>query len=62
MGHGPYRKRVILHQDFIAEKVFIKAFGKSPFPHKSVNLSFIVTSVKNKLTNCEGIDFCKTTL
>ena len=34
----------------ISQKVFIKLFCKSRFPHKSVNLSFLVTVIKKKLT------------
>ena len=37
----------------IPQKVLIKLFCKSQFPHKSVNLSFIITNIKIKLT-----DFC----
>ena len=39
---------------FISQKVFQKSFCKSQFPHKSVNLSFIITDTKNKLTNLYG--------
>ena len=41
---------------------FIKSFCKRQFPHKFVDLSFIITNVRNKLTNCAGINICKTTL
>jgi hypothetical protein len=34
--------------------VFRKSFCKSSFPHKFVNLSFIVTGIKNKLTDLCG--------
>ena len=37
-----------------AHTVFIKSFCKSQFPHKSVNLSFIITRMKNKLTDLCG--------
>ena len=30
----------------ISQKVFIKSFCKSQIPHKSVNLSFIVTNIQ----------------
>ena len=33
-------------QVFISRKVFMKVFCKSQFPHKSVNLFFIVSDVK----------------
>ena len=38
----------------ISQKVFIKSFGKSQFPHKSANVSFIITNIKNKLTDLCG--------
>ena len=38
----------------ISHKVFIKSFRKSPFTHKSVNLSFIIIHMKNKLTDLCG--------
>ena len=41
---------VCLH---LNESVF-KSFGKSQFPHKSVNLSFILVIVKNELTDLWG--------
>ena len=40
--------------DLVSQKVFIKLFCKSQFPHQSVNLSFIVTNMKDKLTNLCG--------
>ena len=42
--------RVLASQDQISQKVFIKSFCKSQFPHKSVNSSFIIANVINKLT------------
>ena len=36
--------------ELISQKVFMKSFRKSQFPHKSVNVSLIITNVKNKLT------------
>ena len=36
------------------EAVQIKSFRKSQFPHKSVNLSFLITDTKNKLTDLCG--------
>jgi len=39
---------------FISQKVFIKSFGKSQFPHKSVNLFFILVIVKDTLTDLWG--------
>ena len=43
--HDPY---------LISHKVFIKAFLKSQFPYKSVNLSFIITDIQNELTDLRG--------
>ena len=40
--------------EFISQKRSLKSFCKSQFLHKSVNLSFIITSVKNKLTDFGG--------
>ena len=39
---------------FISQEVFIKSFGKSQFPHKFGNLSFIIINTKNKLTDLCG--------
>jgi len=39
---------------FISQKVFIKSFCESQFPHKSVNVSFIITDIKNELTDLCG--------
>ena len=38
---------------FMSHKVFLKTFGRSQLHHKSVNLSFTITNMKNKLT-----EFC----
>jgi len=38
----------------ISHKAFIKSFFKSQFPHESVNLSFTITNMKNKLTDLCG--------
>ena len=38
----------------ISQKSFIKSFGESQFPHKSVNLSFIITNIRNRLTDLGG--------
>jgi len=32
-------------------QVFLKSFCRSQLPHKSVNLSFTITNIKNKLTD-----------
>ena len=39
---------------FISYKVFIKSFCESKFPHKSVILFFVITYIKNKLTDLCG--------
>jgi hypothetical protein len=38
----------------ISQKVLVKSFSKIQLPHKSVNVSFIITNVKNKLTDVCG--------
>ena len=48
--------------DFISQKLFIKSFCKSQFPHKSSNLFFILVIIKDTLTNLWGNLFFKTTL
>ena len=37
-----------------SQKVLINPFCKSFFPHKSVNLSFSITNINNKLTDLRG--------
>ena len=39
---------------FISQKVFIKSFCKSEFPHKFVNVSFMITDIENTLTDLCG--------
>ena len=41
----------------ISQKVFVQSFCESRFPYKSVTLSFIIASIKNKLT-----DLCRNRL
>jgi hypothetical protein len=53
------------HQEFMSQRVFIQSLCRSQFTHKSVNWSFIITHVKNKLTDWCGnwllqIDFLRT--
>ena len=43
--------------DLISHKVFLKSFCKSQFPHKSVNLFFILVIMKDELTDLWGVDF-----
>jgi len=38
----------------LSHTVFLKSFCKSRFPHKSVNLFFILVIVKDKLTDMWG--------
>jgi len=38
----------------LSQKVFITWFCTSQFPHKSVNLSSIITNMKNELTDLCG--------
>ena len=45
------RKRLLV---FISQQVFVKSFCKSQFPHKSVNLSFILVTINDKLTDVCG--------
>ena len=40
--------------EFISKELFIKSCCKSQFPHKLVNLSFVVTNIKNKLRDLCG--------
>ena len=45
-----------------SHQVLSKSFCRSQLTHSSVNLSFTITNIKNKLTVFVEIDFCKTTL
>jgi len=38
----------------ISHEVLLTSFCKSQFPHKSVNLSFMITTAKNELTDLCG--------
>ena len=49
-------------QEFISHKAFLESFGKNRFPHKSVNLFFILVIVKNKMTDLRGSCLQQTTL
>ena len=46
---------------FISQKAFTKLLCTSQNPHKSVDLSFIITHIKKKMTNSFGNCLCKTT-
>ena len=43
-----------LEKSITSQKVFMKSFCKSQFPHNSVNLSLIITNIKNNLTDWCG--------
>ena len=49
-----------LLQLHLAESV--QLLCKSQSPHKSVNWTFMIINMKDKLQICAGIDFCKMTL
>ena len=38
-------------REFASLKVSLKSFFRSQLPHKSVNVSFTITAIKNKLTD-----------
>ena len=38
----------------MSHEVFMNSFCKSQFPHKSVNLFFILVTIKDKLTDLCG--------
>ena len=42
----------------ISQQAFIKSFGINEFPHKSVNLSFIIADIKDILTKDKLAIFC----
>ena len=44
----------LLASSDISQKVFTKLLSKSQSPHKSVNFSFIITNIKDKLTDLCG--------
>ena len=53
-GHEPRASMALgSWPELIAQKVYINLFYISQFPQKSVNLSFIITAIKNK-----WIDLC----
>ena len=43
-----------LHRNLISQEVFIKSFYTSKFSHKSVDVSFNMTNIQNKLTDSRG--------
>ena len=47
----PHLPVVHIVQPEPSHKVFTKSFCESQFPHKSVNLSFGIAHIKNKLTD-----------
>ena len=46
--------KVVCPCTLISQKVFITSLCKSQFPHKSVNLFFILVIVKDRLTDLSG--------
>ena len=48
------RRQASTTKVFISHKVFLKSFCRSELPHKSVNLSFTITNIKNKLADLCG--------
>ena len=48
---GREDKILPLPTDVISQKVFVKSFCKSRLPYKSVNLSLVITNIKNNLTD-----------
>ena len=40
--------------DLISQKVFSKSVCRGQLPHRPVNLSFVITNIKNKLTDLCG--------
>ena len=44
----------IINPKFVSQKASIESFCKSQFPHEFVNLSFIITYIKNELTDLCG--------
>jgi len=51
---GASAESAISRAAFISQKLFLESLCKSQFPHKSVNLSFILVNIKNKLTDLRG--------
>jgi len=43
-----------VQRGLISQEVFMKTFSKSQFPHKSDNLSFVITNLKNTMTDLCG--------
>ena len=41
-------------EDLVSQRVFLKLFCTSQFPHKCVNLFFISVTMKDELTNLCG--------
>ena len=55
----PPRPTAVLHADrrndvFVTHKVFSKSLCRSQLPHRSINLSFTITNIENKLTDLCG--------
>ena len=50
----PHSPCTYLRMFFVSHRVISKSFCRSQFPHKSVNSSFTITDIKNKLTDLCG--------
>ena len=48
-----FRERILV-DNLISQKEVIKSFRSIHFPHKSLNLSFIITNVREELTDLCG--------
>ena len=46
--------RLLHSYNIFSQRLCEKYFSKRQFPHISVNLSFIITNIKNKLTDLCG--------
>ena len=47
-------REVVSRGILFSHTVFLKSFFRSQIPHKSVNVSFTITDIKNKLTDLCG--------
>ena len=57
--HVPSGEAIDLLNVFVSHKMFAKLFGKSPFPHKFVELFLSLVIVKDKLTDLWGMPSLK---
>ena len=54
VGGSALLRRLLLQHLFISQKVLIKSCCRSQFPHKFVNFYFILSMMKDKLTDLCG--------